>query len=111
MPATTTAVTPLARAVENTNLAMVETLLAAGADVNAAASSGLVPLMTAARTGNPDVVRTLLAHGADVDAAVTENGSTALMWAVARRHRELVRILLGRGGPTPRHRPARASRR
>lgn len=44
-------VTALARAVENTSLAMVETLIAGGADVNAAQVSGLVPLMTAARTG------------------------------------------------------------
>ena len=90
-------VTPLARAVENTSLAMIETLLAAGADVNAAEASGLVPLMTAARTGNAGIVRTLIAHGADVDAAVTENGSTALMWAVARPHPEVVRILIDAG--------------
>ena len=43
-------VTALARAVENTSLAMVETLIAAGADVNAAQVSGLAPLMTAAET-------------------------------------------------------------
>lgn len=45
---------------------MVGTLIAAGADVDAAQVSGLVPLMTAARTGDRDVARTLLAHGADV---------------------------------------------
>src|SRR6476620_2145407 len=46
--------------------AMIEQLLAAGADPNAALPEGETALMTAARAGNPDAVRALVAHGADV---------------------------------------------
>ena len=90
-------VTPLERAAENASTAMVEKLLAAGASANAAQTSGLTPLMTAARTGNVQVVNALLAHGADVNAATTETKSTALMWAVAEPHPDIVRALLDAG--------------
>ena len=98
-------VTPLARASENASAAMVERLLAAGANPNAAQANGLTPLMTGARTGSLAVVRALLARGADVDAATAATHETALMWAVAGRHRDVVRALVERGGdvhPQPR---------
>ena len=98
-------VTPLARACENASAPMVERLLAAGANPNAAQANGLTPLMTAARTGSLDVVRALLARGAEVDAATAATHETALMWAVAGRHREVVRTLVERGAdvhPQPR---------
>ena len=90
-------VTPLARATENASVPMVERLLAAGADPNAAQANGLTPLMTAARTGSLPVVAALLAGGAAVDAATAATHETALMWAVAGRHRDVVRALVGRG--------------
>jgi len=90
-------VTPLERAAENASLAMVEKLLAAGADANVARTSGLTPLMTAGRTGNVQVVRALLAHGADVNVATNETTSTALMWAVAESHPDVVGTLLEAG--------------
>ena len=90
-------VTPLARAAENASTAMVEKLLAAGASANAVQTSGLTRLMTAARTGNVQVVNALLAHGADVNAATTTTKSTALMWAVAEPHPDIVRALLDAG--------------
>ncbi len=96
-------VTPLERAAENASTAMVEKLLAAGANVNAAQTSRLRPLMTAARTGNIQVVEALVAHGADINAATTETKSTALMWAVAAPHPDVVRALLG--GALTRMRP------
>ena len=53
---------------------MIERLLQAGADVNAALPSGETPLMTAARTGIVEAVRALLNHGADVDAIELSRG-------------------------------------
>lgn len=50
-------------------LKMVQTLLAAGADVNAHDDCGLTALADAALVGHLDVVMMLLAAGADVNAA------------------------------------------
>ena len=90
-------VTPLARACENASRVLVGRLLAAGADPNVAQTNGLTPLMTAARTGSLAVVEALLAHGAGVDAATAATHETALMWAVAEGHRDVVRALIAVG--------------
>lgn len=90
-------VTPLALACENASAAMVAKLLAAGANPNAAQTNGLPPLTTAARTGNVSIVKTLLAHGARVDAAIPATGQTALMWATAERHLDIMRELIKAG--------------
>ena len=76
---------------------MIERLLQAGADVNAALPSGETPLMTAARTGIVEAVRALLNHGADVDAIELSRGQTALMWAVAQRHTDVAGLLIQHG--------------
>ena len=89
-------VTPLERAAENASLPMVERLLSAGADAAVAQTSGLTPLMTASRTGNAALVRALLDSGAVVNAATVETNSTALMWALAAPHHDIVRLLLSR---------------
>ena len=95
-------VTSLARACENASTAMVGLLLNAGADPNAFQTNGLTPLMTAARTGNVRVVEALLAHNADVNATTVQLEATALMWAVAAPHPQIVRLLLDAGAdPTP----------
>jgi ankyrin repeat protein len=73
---------------------MVERLLAAGANANAALLSGETVLMTCARAGDAGSVKALLAHGADVNASEHEHKQTALMWAVAQRHPEIVRLLI-----------------
>ena len=97
-------VTPLARACENASHAMVARLLAAGADPNVAQTNGLTPLMMAARTGNVAVLKALLAGGAQVNATTTTTHETALMWAIAERHSDVVRALMDKGAnvhPTP----------
>ena len=76
---------------------MVERLLAAGANANAALLNGETVLMTCARAGDAAAVKALLARGADVNAKEREHQQTALMWAAAQRH--------------PDGRPAAASRR
>ena len=87
-------VTPLIRASENASIGMVKALLAAGADASIAQVSGLTPLMVAAHTGSIEVVQALLGHGAVVNAATDEMGATALMWAIAAPHRDIVMVLL-----------------
>jgi ankyrin repeat protein len=89
-------VAPLERAAENASLPMVERLLAAGARAAVAQTSGLTPLMTASRTGNAALVRALLDAGAVVNATTVETNSTALMWALAAPHHDIVRLLLSR---------------
>lgn len=90
-------VTALALACENASATLVARLLAAGANPDGAQSNGLTPLMTAARTGNVAVVQALLSHGATVNATTTRTHETALMWAVAERHLDIVRVLIDGG--------------
>src|SRR5580704_2592481 len=87
-------VTPLSRAAENGSIAMVDRLLKAGASPNLAQLSGMSPLMTATHTGNVAVAKALMARGANVNAATVETKNTALMWAVADRFPEIVKILI-----------------
>ena len=90
--------TPMQLAALNGNAAMVEALLRAGVDANAALTpSGDTALMIASRTGKTDAIRVLLDHGAHVNAAEQWGGTTALMWAVAERHADAVRLLIDRG--------------
>ena len=89
--------TPLAMACENASATMVDTLLAAGADPGAAQTNGVTPLMTAARTGNIRIVETLLTRDVDVNAAIPSTGQTALMWATAERHLDIMQRLIAAG--------------
>jgi ankyrin repeat protein len=88
------AMTPLHLASVNGNAAIVKKLLEKGANPDAASETGVTPLMEAARSGNADVVRALLTRGANVNAKETDRGQTALMWAVARQHPAVVKVLL-----------------
>ena len=81
----------------NGDAAIIEKLLKAGADPNAAGAESESPLMTIARTGNVDAAKVLIAHGAKVDARETWHGETALMWAAAQRHPEMITALLSAG--------------
>jgi ankyrin repeat protein len=90
-------VMPLSLACTNGNAAMVEQFLKAGADVNAALPGGETPLMTAARTGSLASVNALLSHGAAVDRKDDRRGQTALMWAAAEGHADIVQALIGAG--------------
>jgi len=90
-------VTPLARACENASEPTVIRLLEARANPNAAQVNGLTPLMIAARTGSLNVVKALLSRGANVNAATANTDETALSWAVAERHLDIVRVLIDKG--------------
>ena len=95
--ANTHGVVPLTLACANANGALVGLLLAAGADAKAAVGTCETALMSCARTGNAAAVAALLAAGAEVNAAESEEDQTALMWAAARRHPSVVRVLLDHG--------------
>src|SRR5258706_13262684 len=53
--------------------------------------------MIAAGAGSLDAVRQLVRHGADVNAAEPRGGQTALMWAAAEGHSDVVAGLLALG--------------
>ncbi len=87
-------VTPLALASTNGNAAIVRHLLEAGADPDVASETGVTPLMQAARVGGVGAVQALLEFEADVNAHTGDRLQTALMWAAAQRHPEVVGVLL-----------------
>jgi ankyrin repeat protein len=89
-------IAPLSLACTNASAPLVDRLLRGGADPNL--KGARVPaLMECARTGNIDTVKTLLAHKADVTAREPVRDQTALMWAVAEEHPDIVRALIDAG--------------
>ena len=92
------------RAAGEGDAALVASLLAAGADVNAALESGETALLRATSKGRLRVVRMLLEAGADPNAE-REDGFTALGVAVFLGYADIVRALLAGGAdPTARGR-------
>ena len=87
-------ITPLYLASANGNAQVVHALLAKGASPNTPSETGVTPLMEAARSGAADAARALIDRGADVNARERDRQQSALMWAVARRHPEVVKLLL-----------------
>jgi len=85
---------PLHLACTNRSAPMVERLLAAAANANAALPNGETVLMTCARAGEAKAVLALLRHGADVNAKERAHQQTALMWAAAERHPDVVELLI-----------------
>ena len=90
-------VTPLWVAAEQGNTAVLAKLLAAGADPNLTPPTGGTSLMVAVRNGDTTAVKLLLEKGAHVNAVEEANGQTALMWAIAQRHPDIVGPLLEAG--------------
>jgi ankyrin repeat protein len=92
---------PLFRAAEGGNEALVVWLLEAGADPNGtclADSEALTPLRAAAYQGNVGVLKLLLDAGARVNDVFGESRVTALWQSVSRNEIEAARLLLSRGG-------------
>ncbi|KGO78302.1 hypothetical protein PITC_059150 [Penicillium italicum] len=87
--------TALQAAAAGGHLEVVQTLLAAKADVNAPPTEfGRTALQAAAEGGHLKVVQTLLAAKADANAPPTKDSLTALQVAAARGHLEVVQTLL-----------------
>jgi ankyrin repeat protein len=90
-------ITPLLHASRIGDATMVELLLQAGADAKRGHPEGETPLLAAARAGSLPAARLLLARGVDVNAAETFQKTTALMWAAAEGHIDVVDLLLEAG--------------
>lgn len=86
--------TPLSEACTNGSAAFVRLLLKSGAKPNTPIATGETPLMTCAKTGNAAAVRLLVEYGADVNAKEPSQNQTAIMWAAAERHTDVVKALV-----------------
>jgi ankyrin repeat protein len=86
--------TALSEACTNANSALVRRLLKSGANPNTAVATGETPLMTCARAGSADAVRMLVEYGAAIDGREPTQNQTALMWAAAERHPDVVKALI-----------------
>jgi uncharacterized protein len=86
--------TPLSQACTNGSAPFVDLLLKAGANPNTPVATFVPPVMTCARSGSAAAVRMLLTGGADVNAKEPAQNQTALMWAAAEHHPDVVRTLI-----------------
>jgi ankyrin repeat protein len=59
--------------------------------------------MTVARSGHVDAARLLIERGANLEAREAWHGQTALMWAAAQGHTEMLKELLARGADVNAH--------
>ena len=86
--------TPLSQACTNGSAALVRLLLKAGANPNTPIATGETPLMTCARSGSVEAVQMLIEYGAAVNAKEPAQNQTALMWAAAEHHPDVVKALI-----------------
>jgi ankyrin len=86
--------TPLSEACTNAGGPLVRLLLKNGAKPDTAIATGETPLMTCAKSGSADGVLMLVEFGATVNAKEPKQSQTALMWAVAERHPDVVKALI-----------------
>jgi ankyrin repeat protein len=88
--------TALHWAVRHDDVAAVDALIKAGADVKASNRYGVTPMNLAATTGDATIIRKLLDSGIDPNAA-NPGGETALMTAARTGKMDAVKLLLDRG--------------
>ncbi|HTL92314.1 MAG TPA: ankyrin repeat domain-containing protein [Steroidobacteraceae bacterium] len=86
--------TPLTEAVKLDDADLVRMLLDAGADPDSANQDGQTALMLASSVGSVPIAQMLISKGAHVNAVENFRGQTALMWAAAENHPDVVDLLL-----------------
>src|SRR5262245_55415760 len=84
-------------AADTANTELIRVLLKAGADPESPNPDGETALHLVARSGNVEAAKLLLKAGAKVEARERFGEQTPLMWAAARRHPEMVELLLSKG--------------
>jgi ankyrin repeat protein len=82
-----------AKANRGVALSMVETLLAAGADINEGNDRGSTPLHQAAYSNQSEIAAALVERGADLDLEAHGSGGTPLIFALFWGHREVADVL------------------
>ncbi len=85
---------PLGEAVKLGDLELVRMLLDAHADPNSPNPDNQTALMLASSLGSLKIAQLLIARGANVNAVESFRGQTALMWAAAENHPDVVDLLL-----------------
>ena len=88
--------TPLQWAVYTGDVAEVERLLRAGADVSLANNYGATPMSLAAEVGNTEMLKLLLEIGADADSP-NPDGQTALLAVARTGNAKAAQLLLNEG--------------
>lgn len=86
--------TALAEAAEFGDAAVIGELLKAGADPDSPNADGQTALMVVARAGNVPAAELLIRYGAHINATEQVRGQTALHWAAAESHGDMVKLLL-----------------
>jgi ankyrin repeat protein len=89
--------TPLTNAIKREHVEVVQLLLDRGAKVNIKDVREFTPMTTAAAAGNLEIIRSLVKAGADLKAQTY--GLTPLMFAVASRKIDTVRLVVELGAP------------
>ena len=89
-------------AVAQRNLALVQELINAGADVNQADPIGDTPLMNASENGLIEIAKVLIAAGADINKRDVY-GFTALIYASKYGHLSTVQLLVSKGADINMH--------
>lgn len=88
---------PLGEAALRGDIEVMKLLLKAGADPESPNAEGETALMRVARTGNVEAAKLLLKHGAKIDAREKWGEQTALIWAAAQNHPQMIRFLASKG--------------
>src|SRR5262245_40706013 len=83
-------------AADTANTELIRLLLKAGADPQSPNADGETALHLVARSGNLEAAKLLLKAGAKVNAREQFGEQTPLMWAAARRHPQMVELLLSK---------------